>query len=115
MIDAILSLVALAGFAAFLFILGWWVREPDLTIVLAIGVAMAAYDFWRTAQKHGVKPVIGVESYLTPGTSRFDRSRVKVSARKSRKVFAAAARLPSSSRRSLTTRSASWPWLKRVT
>ncbi len=47
MIDAILSLVALAGFAAFLFVLGWWVREPDLIIVLAIGVALAAYDFWR--------------------------------------------------------------------
>lgn len=48
MIDAILSIVALAGFAAFLFILGWWVREPDLIVFLAIGVLMAAYDFWRT-------------------------------------------------------------------
>ena len=47
MIDAILSIVALAGFTAFLFILGWWVGEPDLTVVLAIGVVLAAYDFWR--------------------------------------------------------------------
>lgn len=47
MVDAILSILALAGFVAFLFILGWWVSEPDLTVVIAIGVAMAAYDFWR--------------------------------------------------------------------
>lgn len=47
MINAILSVLALAGFIAFLFILGWWVREPDLIIVLIIGAVMAAYDFWR--------------------------------------------------------------------
>ncbi len=47
MTDAILSIIALAGFVAFLFILGWWVLEPDLIVVLAIGVVMAAYDFWR--------------------------------------------------------------------
>jgi hypothetical protein len=47
MVDAILSILALAGFVAFLFILGWWVREPDLIVVIAIGVAMASYDFWR--------------------------------------------------------------------
>lgn len=47
MIDALLSVVALAGFIALLAILGWWVREPDLIVVLIIGVAMAAYDFWR--------------------------------------------------------------------
>jgi hypothetical protein len=50
MTDAILSIVALAGFVAFLFVLGWWVREPDLTVVLAIGVALAAYDFWRASR-----------------------------------------------------------------
>jgi hypothetical protein len=47
MTDAILSIVALAGFVAFLFVLGWWVREPDLIVVLGIGVVLAAYDFWR--------------------------------------------------------------------
>jgi hypothetical protein len=47
MTDAILSILALAGFVAFLFILGWWVRQPDLIVVLAIGVLMATYDFWR--------------------------------------------------------------------
>ena len=47
MMDAILSLLALAGFTAFLFILGYWVGEPDLIAFLAIGVGLAAYDFWR--------------------------------------------------------------------
>jgi hypothetical protein len=47
MTDAILSIVALAGFVAFLLILALWVREPDLIVVIAIGIAMAAYDFWR--------------------------------------------------------------------
>jgi hypothetical protein len=51
MTDLILSIVALAGFVAFLFILGWWVREPDLLVVLAIGVALATYDFWRSYRK----------------------------------------------------------------
>ena len=41
------------------------------------GFVFGAYDFWRTAQKHGVRPIIGVEAYVTPGTSRFDRTRVK--------------------------------------
>jgi hypothetical protein len=49
MTDRILSILALAGFSAFLFILAWWVRELDLTIVIIVGVAMAAYDFWRLA------------------------------------------------------------------
>ncbi|MDO5494109.1 MAG: DNA polymerase III subunit alpha, partial [bacterium] len=40
------------------------------------GYLFGAYDFYRTAQKYGVKPIIGVEAYLTPGTSRRDRSRV---------------------------------------
>lgn len=48
MIDAILSMLALAGLIVFLFILAWWVREVDLTIVILIGIAMAAYDFWRS-------------------------------------------------------------------
>ena len=53
MIDAVLSIVALACFVAFLFILGWWVREPDLTIVLSIGAVMAAWDFWRAWRMSG--------------------------------------------------------------
>ena len=32
------------------------------------GYVFGAYEFWKKAQKHGVKPIIGVEAYVTPGT-----------------------------------------------
>ncbi|MBK5248913.1 MAG: DNA polymerase III subunit alpha [Actinomycetales bacterium] len=41
------------------------------------GYLFGAYDFWSKARKHGIKPIIGVEAYLTPGTSRFDKTRVR--------------------------------------
>ncbi len=41
------------------------------------GYLFGAYDFWKTAQKHGVKPIVGIEAYLTPGTHRTDKTRVK--------------------------------------
>lgn len=41
------------------------------------GYLFGAYDFYQTAQKYGVKPIIGLEAYLTPQTSRRDRTRVK--------------------------------------
>jgi DNA polymerase-3 subunit alpha len=41
------------------------------------GYLFGAFDFWSTAQKYGIKPIIGVEAYLTPGTSRFDKTRVR--------------------------------------
>jgi DNA polymerase III subunit alpha len=41
------------------------------------GFLFGAYEFWKKAKKYGVKPIIGVEAYLTPGTSRFDRTRVR--------------------------------------
>lgn len=40
------------------------------------GYMFGAYPFYRAARKRGIKPIIGIEAYLTPGTSRFDRSRV---------------------------------------
>ncbi len=40
------------------------------------GYLFGAFDFWSKARAHGVKPVIGIEAYVTPGTSRFDRTRV---------------------------------------
>ncbi|MEX2290493.1 MAG: DNA polymerase III subunit alpha [Mycobacteriales bacterium] len=40
------------------------------------GNVFGAYDFWKKAQAHGVKPIIGIESYVAPG-SRFDKTRVK--------------------------------------
>lgn len=41
------------------------------------GYLFGAYDFWRTAKKYDIKPIIGVEAYVTPGTSRFDQKRVQ--------------------------------------
>ncbi|MGC0273479.1 DNA polymerase III subunit alpha [Pseudactinotalea sp. Z1739] len=41
------------------------------------GYLFGAYDFWRTARKHDINPIIGVEAYVTPGTSRFDKTRVQ--------------------------------------
>jgi len=36
-----------------------------------------AYDFYSKAKKYGVKPIVGIEAYLTPGTSRFQKSKTR--------------------------------------
>lgn len=36
-----------------------------------------AFDFYSKARKHGVKPIIGIEAYITPGTQRGERRRVR--------------------------------------
>lgn len=41
------------------------------------GNVFGAHDFYSKAKAAGVKPIIGLEAYLTPGTSRFDRKRVR--------------------------------------
>ena len=41
------------------------------------GNMFGAFDFWRQARERGVKPIIGTEAYLTPGTHRSDRTRVR--------------------------------------
>jgi DNA polymerase-3 subunit alpha len=41
------------------------------------GNLFGAYDFYKQATGAGIKPIIGMEAYLTPGTSRFDRTRVR--------------------------------------
>ena len=41
------------------------------------GYLFGAFEFWKTATAKGVKPIIGVEAYVTPGTSRFDQTRVR--------------------------------------
>jgi len=41
------------------------------------GYIFGAYEFYKAGRKHGVKPIIGLEAYLTPGTHRTDRTRVK--------------------------------------
>ncbi|XBH22569.1 DNA polymerase III subunit alpha [Jonesiaceae bacterium BS-20] len=40
------------------------------------GYIFGAFEFWNKAQRAGIKPIIGVEAYLTPGTSRHDKTRV---------------------------------------
>ncbi|WP_076258828.1 DNA polymerase III subunit alpha [Intrasporangium flavum] len=40
------------------------------------GYTFGAYEFWKKAQGTGVKPIIGVEAYITPGTHRTDRTKV---------------------------------------
>ncbi|MGH4005214.1 MAG: PHP domain-containing protein, partial [Pseudonocardiaceae bacterium] len=39
------------------------------------GNVFGAYEFWRKANAYGVKPIIGMEGYLSPG-SRHERRRV---------------------------------------
>lgn len=41
------------------------------------GYVFGAYEFWKKAQGTGVKPIVGVEAYVTPGTHRTDKTRVK--------------------------------------
>ena len=41
------------------------------------GNLFGAYDFFKQATGAGVKPIIGLEAYLTPGTDRRDRTRVR--------------------------------------
>ena len=41
------------------------------------GYVFGAYEFWKKAQDTGVKPIIGVEAYVTPGTHRTDKTRVR--------------------------------------
>lgn len=41
------------------------------------GNMFGAYEFYKTAKKHGVQPIIGLEAYLTPGTPRGERKRVQ--------------------------------------
>jgi DNA polymerase III subunit alpha len=41
------------------------------------GNVFGAYDFYKKAGKHGVKALVGCEAYVTPRTSRFDKTRVR--------------------------------------
>src|SRR5205085_12695589 len=41
------------------------------------GNVFGAYEFWKKAKDHGVKPIIGMEAYFTPNTSRFEPRRVR--------------------------------------
>jgi DNA polymerase-3 subunit alpha len=41
------------------------------------GNMFGAYDFYKLCQQTGIKPIIGLEAYVTPQTSRFERVRVQ--------------------------------------
>ena len=41
------------------------------------GNMFGAYDFWKQATANGVKPIIGTEAYITPGTHRTDKTRIR--------------------------------------
>ena len=40
------------------------------------GYCFGAYEFYKECKAQGIKPIIGVEAYMTPGTSRFGSDRV---------------------------------------
>ena len=50
--------------------------EQPAVAITDHGYLFGAYDFWSTCQKAGIKPIIGIEAYVTPGTSRFEQRRV---------------------------------------
>ncbi|MEU1973355.1 DNA polymerase III subunit alpha [Microbacterium sp. NPDC019599] len=41
------------------------------------GNTFAAYEFYKNAKEAGIKPIIGIEAYVTPGTHRADKARVR--------------------------------------
>ncbi|GAA2609456.1 DNA polymerase III subunit alpha [Dactylosporangium fulvum] len=41
------------------------------------GNLFGAFDFFHQATSAGIKPILGLEAYLTPGTDRRDRTRVR--------------------------------------
>ena len=40
------------------------------------GNVFGAYEFYKQAKDAGVKPIIGIEAYVTPNISRFERKGV---------------------------------------
>ena len=41
------------------------------------GNTFGAFEFYKTATETGIKPIIGMEAYVTPGTHRADKARVR--------------------------------------
>lgn len=41
------------------------------------GNTFAAFEFYKAAKDAGIKPIIGIEAYVTPGTHRSDKARVR--------------------------------------
>lgn len=41
------------------------------------GNTFAAYEFYKAAKEAEIKPIVGIEAYVTPGTHRSDKARVR--------------------------------------
>ncbi len=41
------------------------------------GNMFGAYEFWKQATANGIKPIIGTEAYITPGTHRSEKTRIR--------------------------------------
>lgn len=52
-------------------------QEMPAIAVTDHGNMFGSYDFWHTATEAGIKPIIGTEAYITPGTDRRDKSRTR--------------------------------------
>ncbi|MGM1016598.1 MAG: DNA polymerase III subunit alpha [Actinomycetota bacterium] len=52
-------------------------QEMPAVAVTDHGNTFAAFEFYKTAKDAGIKPIIGIEAYVTPGTHRSDKTRVK--------------------------------------
>lgn len=51
-------------------------QEQSAIAITDHGYLFGAFEFWSKATAAGIKPIIGLEAYVTPGTSRHDRTRV---------------------------------------
>ncbi len=51
------------------------------------GVMYGVSEFYREAKYAGIKPIIGMEAYITPSGSRFDRGTQNITGRKQRNYF----------------------------
>lgn len=52
-------------------------QEMPAIAVTDHGNMFGAYDFWHTATELGIKPIIGTEAYITPGTDRREKTRTR--------------------------------------
>ncbi|USR80041.1 DNA polymerase III subunit alpha [Arcanobacterium pinnipediorum] len=49
--------------------------EQPAVAITDHGYLFGAYEMYKAASAAGIKPIIGLEAYMTPGTSRFDQTR----------------------------------------
>lgn len=52
-------------------------QEMPAIAVTDHGNTFGAFEFYKTATAGGVKPIIGIEAYVTPGTHRTDKTRIR--------------------------------------